>query len=229
MPVYDMPELPLDVFVSGGVLANPMAVAIYYDDPKTPAFRHAATGWLDSLGIGGPGGRMPSHSFPVATVVDFFHVWRRLESLCTDEKMSIHRAAVFGHGSHAGGREQGLEFRPGGDGNPDTTLGPADVMALAPLTWTPTAHLMLTNCVSGMPVGAAGGQSIAELFARRQRVTTIGQRGWSSFSLTWTSHTEMKGFERDVYLWAYETISNTIKGLGTLSKRRIPAQVVTVR
>jgi hypothetical protein len=87
---------------------------------------------------------------------------------------------------------------------------------------------MLTNCASGLPIASAG-ETIADIFARRQRVTTIGQRGWSSFSLTWHSHKEIKGHESNVYLWAYETGSNTIKGLGTLSKRRIPGHVALVR
>lgn len=226
MAGYDLSELPPGAFVPGGSLANPAAFALYYDDPKTPAFRAVARHWLESTG-GGPFDRgMPTFLMPVGTVTDFVMAWRRLESLCHDEGFSFARGAVFGHGSHAGGTEQGLEFRPGG--GTDSTLGPGDVMSLPPLTWGPTGLLTLANCASGLPIASAG-ETIADIFARRQRVTTIGQRGWSSFSLTWERHTEMQGHEATVYLWAYETGSNTVKGLGTLSKRRIPGHVALVR
>jgi hypothetical protein len=114
MAGYELSELPPSIFVPGGTLANPAAFAIYYETAKTPAFRSAARGWLEDLGSGPFAGRMPTFLMPVGTVTDFIMAWRRLESLCKDEGLSFARGAVFGHGSHAGGREQGLEFRPGG-------------------------------------------------------------------------------------------------------------------
>lgn len=231
MAFYDLTELPPAIFNPTGVVAPPLAVAIYYEDRKTPAFRAAATTWLQDVVLESRV-RPRTELIGAGSVIDFVMAWRRVQSLCEANGLAISRMGVFGHGSHEGAREAGLEFAPVSGGGPgqDTTFGQFDIISLPQLPWTMDALLMLTNCASGRAVMGLD-ECIADFFCRTQGVTTIGQRGWSSFSTTWEQHTKMQGHEARLALWSYESGSNTLKGLSTMTmgKRRLPGVVIQPR
>lgn len=230
MAFYNLTELPPAIFNPIGVIAPPLAVAIYYEDRKTPAFRAAARTWLEDVVLESRA-RPRTELIGAASVIDFVMAWRRVQYLCETDGLAISRMGVFGHGSHEGRREAGLEFGPvGGGGGEDTTFGQFDILSLPQLPWTVDGLLMLTNCASGRAI-APYDECIADIFCRSQGVTTIGQRGWSSFSTTWEQHNKMKGHETRLALWSYESGSNTIKGLSTMTmgKPRIPGVVIQPR
>lgn len=231
MAFYNLTELPPAIVNPGGVIAPPLAVAIHYEDRKTPAFRAAATTWLDGVVLEARM-RPRTEVIGAASVIDFVMAWRRVQSLCEANGLAVWRMGVFGHGSHEGLREAGLEFGPVGvgGGGQDTTFGQFDIISLPTLPWTVDGLLMLTNCASGRAI-APYDECIADIFCRSQGVTTLGQRGWSSFSTTWEQHTKMNGHEARLALWSYESGSNTLKGLSTMTmgKRRIPGVVIQPR
>lgn len=204
---HPLPELGFTP--GGGVAGAPGAVfALYYDNVADRAFERAADTFL----------RQASRWFPAAvplkygatSVAELLRAWDRVAAEAGGAAARILCGALFTHasmgGPYPGGGEGGIEMagldRLSRTCPTDITIENAQIGRMTQLPWAPNAFLLLCGCNTGI-AAAAGHAPVAQTFALRQGVRTIGQMGFSSFSMRWAYYRRTDPSTREICLWAY--------------------------
>jgi hypothetical protein len=205
---------------------------IYYVNTTVPdlAFERAAVTFLNRAQRWFPGS-IPLN-YPVTTVTDFLIAWDRIAATVNAAGGQVHCGAILTHaeagGRSSSGREGGLEFTPH---DPyaricelDITVQNAQIGRLTRLPWARHGFLVLCGCNTANPA-QPGETPVAQTFALRQGVPTLGQVGFSSFSTTWDTLTRTTPASREICLWAYGGLRNMLAWGQSATGRRLPARV----
>lgn len=203
---HPLPELGYTPGGSG--IGVPGAVfAIYYDHVTDRAFERAADSFLRQAQRWFPGA-VPLR-YGATSVPDLLRAWDRVAAEVGGAGSRILCGALLTHaskgGPYPGGGEGGLEFAPLDRATQtcptDITVENAQIGRMTQLPWASGAFLVLCGCNTG--IGAAGHASVAQSFALRQGVTTIGQGGFAYFSTRWLYHRTAHPHDAEICLWAF--------------------------
>ena len=187
--------------------------AIYYR-VKDQAFKRAAETWeretrrmfqfRDTVDL--------FLSIEVGSESEFKTAWRRVSTESKGKFATVVQGQVFSHASkNSHGMQNGLEFTK--DGGEDGTVMRAEIEALAPLDWDPKeGQLLLSGCNSGLKGNRQWAP--AEIFARSQKVLTVGQSGYAYFSTDPSTYKELGSDSTTAYLWAFKRMRNGWSGGG---------------
>ena len=185
--------------------------ALYYHVPDR-AFEYAARTWLDDMKRQEGASSGDSELFiGMSTESDFWLSWHTVSEQAVSSGLDVVAGGIFSHASKQQGGNDGLEFQS--DGDLDGTLTAAEILGLPVLPWAADGYLVLAGCNTGI-----GGQRKwvpAEVFARHQRVITVGQAGYAYFSKTWSSYAEKAPSHTRISLWAYRRGKNGVFGSGS--------------
>lgn len=215
---------------SAGSGKSCLVFAIYYRKPKDDmAFQRAAKTWCDEMLEDFPGAKVRIRLARAHSVKDFLIEWAKIHAIADAGKTEILAGNLLTHADKFG-TTPGLEFgRDGGD--PDSTLDDVDIAKLPRLPWTKFGLLVLSGCGTGLPMRGAK-ESMARRFAQTQRVNTVGQRGFASFSRRWGHYGETSASTEKMYLWAYRGKKNVeqlpLPHTTIPTGGRIPGEFVTV-
>ncbi|MCC7428442.1 MAG: hypothetical protein IT557_16230 [Alphaproteobacteria bacterium] len=220
---YSLPELRR---TPGSTTAEGIVFAIYYENPVTVpdrAFARAAEAWMAQATEWFPGANTVTYA--VRTVADVVAAWATLRDVSLATANRVLCGNILSHASY--GAYGGLELSPTDDARmictADITLDWAAVSGLDRLNWASSAFLILNGCNTGV-ADPNRRMSLADMFARRQRVATLGMTGYSSFSERWSYYRRITARSRPISLWAYSRGRNSFfPGLG--SDQRLEAAV----
>lgn len=210
---HPLPELGFSP--GGGVRDAAGAVfALYYDNVADRAFERAADTFLRQAALWFPGS-VPL-KYGATSVADLLRAWDRVAREVNGAASRILCGALFTHasqgGPYPGGGEGGLELAPIDRATrtcpTDITVENAQIGRMTQLPWAPNAFLLCCGCNTGTS-SAPGHPSVAQSFAVRQGVRTVGQQGFSSFSMRWSYYRRTTPATAEMCLWAYSRGSNT--------------------
>lgn len=185
--------------------------ALYYR-VEDDAFRHAARTWLDDMKQQEGYSLADDELFlEIGTEKDLRFAWCMVNARAAAGGTTVTAGAIFSHASWQSDGRDGLEFQATIDH--DGTLMCAEIPCLPILPWAEDGYLVLTGCNTGN--ARSRDWSPAELFARHQRVTTLGQTGFSYFSKSWGTHSRnWLPASKHIALWAYRRKHNDEDGDG---------------
>jgi len=187
--------------------------ALYYR-VKDHAFKRAAETWEKETrqAFGFVDTQDLFLSIEVFSESEFKAAWNRVQTESRARSAKIVQGQIFSHASKTGeGAQNGLEFKK--DTSEDGTIKKNEIESLAPLDWDSNqGYLILSGCNSGL----AGNRNWtpAEVFARTQKVRTLGQSGYAYFSSSRDSYVEIDASSDVVYLWAFKRRRNGWSGSG---------------
>ncbi|WP_144186796.1 hypothetical protein [Elioraea rosea] len=225
---HPLPELG---FTPGAGRSGPAQAvfAIYYDNVADRAFERAADTFLRRASFWFPGS-VPL-KYGATSVPELLLAWDRVAEEARGAGANVLCGGLFTHaspgGPYPGGLEGGIELAGIDRTNrmcpTDITLASGHIGRMTQLPWSPSSVLMLCGCNTAV-AAEAGYQPVAQMFALRQGVRTIGQQGWSSFSARWHSYRRIAPADTEVCLWAYSRGRNAVLPfLG--SELRVPGVV----
>jgi hypothetical protein len=185
--------------------------ALYYR-VEDDAFRHAARTWLDDMKQQEGYSLADDELFlEITTEKDFRFAWCMVSARASEGGTKVMAGAIFSHATLQSDGRDGLEL--GANLDHDGTLKRDEIPCLPVLPWAKDGYLVLTGCNTGN--AQARDWSPAELFARHQRVMTLGQTGFSTFSKSWCTHRRNWLPAREhIALWAYRRTDNDEEGDG---------------
>jgi len=204
---HPLPELG---FCPGGGAAGAAGAvfAIYYDNVADRAFERAADTFLRQAQLWFPGA-VPLR-YGATSVADLLRAWDRVAAEANGAGSSVLCGALFSHasqgGPYPGGLEGGLELAPVDRATmtcpTDITVENAQIGRMTQLPWAANGFLLLCGCNTAT-ASEPGHAPVAQTFALRQGVRTLGQSGFSSFSMRWGYYRRTDAATREMCLWAY--------------------------
>jgi len=156
---------------------------------------------------------------PVLTEPQFKSAWNGIAQQAANNSMLVWAGNVVSHASKEPDGGDGLEFA---NLTSDSTITQADFRSLAKMSWHADGYLILSGCNTGL-AGAGRTWTPASEFARSQRIRTLGQAAYSTFSKTWSSYTTQAATDTAIALWAYKCRRNNLTGNGARMKGVIAA------
>ena len=187
------------------------------DKDKDFAFIRAARTWENEI--------RSSYSFKqgrdiyiakgVRTKWDFIAAWSEIAEISNRPNHVAVEGSLFTHASFSDGNtssESGLEFAadPRGGGS---TLTRDDILQLPKIRWDQhNGQLALYGCNTGNL--KSRGWAPAGVFSQAQKVRTLGEPGWSYFSLNKSKYVEIHDVATNVYLAAFWRARNSPLGSG---------------
>jgi len=192
---------------NGDALRRRLFFVIFYNNPASDhdgAFRRAAFTRVEAMKQ--EVGFDPSVDLflvrVATTELQFVKVWRDVLRACDEARARVYGGVTMFHAS-ARGDETGLEFLGG-------TLNQQEIEALEKLPWASGARLHVVGCNTGaagdeLPPGVQAARQWvpAQVFARAQRVTTLGEAGYAYFSLEPDRYVPNDGRSEVLYLGAF--------------------------
>lgn len=172
-------------------------------------FAFAGRSFTDAMQARFPGTQAIVRSF--LTEAELRIAWTALAAELQRSGARALGGAIMSHAtsfqkSNPTGANYGIETKAGptGDATDDGTLRSAEIAGMDRLPWDPRGFLLLCGCNSGSATGD-GGARLADVFARRQGVVTVGQSGYAKFSKAWDRLDPHDGQDSssNCFLWAY--------------------------
>lgn len=215
---FPLPELGFTPG-AGGTGAAQAVFAIYYDNVRDRAFERAADAFLRRAAVWFPGS--VALKYGATSVPELIAAWDRVAGEANGAGAQVLCGGLFTHasmgGPYPGGLEGGVEMAPLDRTTQtcptDITLASGHIGRMTQLPWSPSGLLMLCGCNTAT-ASERGYLSVAQMFALRQGVRTLGQNGWSSFSANWAIYREANATTPDIALWAYNRGRNAWLGSG---------------
>ena len=188
---------------------NRLFFSIYYRS-KDNAFKNAANTWKSDVQSQQAfvSGQDYFYEKEIQSECDFTTAWDEVLTIANNGSYRVWAGQLFTHSSKQGDGNDGLEFISCG-GN-DGTFKQNEIIALPKLPWHERGFLILAGCNSGLN---RSGWSPAQVFAKSQSVTTLGQTGYAYFSTTWNKYVE-KTTQTSICLWAFRRGKNGALGSG---------------
>lgn len=167
-------------------------------------------------------------SLGVRTKSEFLAAWSQVKARADKAHLEVYYGAILTHASIQNDLRDGLEFS---SEESDSTLRPGEIAGLPKLPWASDAHgLVLHGCYTGAYTTKYDGLVSrrnwcpAEILAKKQRVTTWGEDGTSTFSTDPNKYVEIKETDQQIYLHAYNRGKNNLFGDGgRILARKFPS------